>query len=410
MHPHYDYLIIGGGVAGVTAAETIREHNSDVHIAIVSDEPHVLYSRVLLPAYLKRRIPRSKLFLRTAEDFTNKKIDIYHEEHVVSIDPKHKEVALAAGKTLAYEKILLATGGRAKEWGKPEDKSFVHRLQTIDDADRLLEALPLIRNPMVIGSSFISLEFLEIFLASKIIPTVLVRDSHFFAHLLDEQGSVLMQENFVRLGIRADYGDTIARIDTTPAGREVTTKRLQKFPVDAIAVGIGIDRNLDYARMGGIEIGEQGIKVNAYLETNHPDVFAAGDIAEYYDSITNTYCTVGNWTNAVLQGKRAALNMTGAREEFRAVPSYSITNLGFQITALGDMGYQEEVEMRIDTTHKRYARFFFNGNHLRGAVLINRFSDKTHCSKLIEGRVDVSQWRGQFSDNSFDIHTIPVVL
>ena len=122
MHTHYDYLIIGGGIAGVTAAETIREHNSDVHIAIVGDEPHVLYSRVLLPYYLKRHIPRSKLFLRTATDFTNKKIDIHQSETLVSIDSKHKEVALENGKTFAYEKLLLATGGRVKDWGKPEDQ------------------------------------------------------------------------------------------------------------------------------------------------------------------------------------------------------------------------------------------------------------------------------------------------
>lgn len=410
MHSHYDYLIIGSGIAGVTAAETIREHTNDAHIAIVGEETHTLYSRVLLPAYLKSRIPRSKLFLRTIQDITDKKIDMHGGDPVVSVDVAHKDVTLESGKTFAYGKLLLATGGRVKEWGRPEDQSYIYRLQTLDDADRLFAALPSIHNPLVIGSSFISLEFLEIFLVNKITPTLLVRDKHFFGNLLEEQGSKLMHENFLRLNIKVNYNDTIARIDTAQAGTEVTTKRLEKISTDAIAVGIGIDRNCSYAKQSGIEIGEQGIKVNEFLETNSPDIFAAGDAAEYYDIITKSHRTVGNWTGAVLQGKHAGLGMVGIRKPFMHVPSYSITNLGFQITALGDTTNDDGAVVRIDTVQKQYERFFLRGNVLAGAVLINRFADKAHLSKLIEQQIDIAQWRDQLSSTSFDIHTIPVIV
>ena len=108
---HYQYLIIGGGIAGVTAAETICQHNPDATIAIVGSEAHVIYSRVLLPAFLKKRIPRTALFLRTVEDFTAKKIALYQQETLISIDVKHKDVVLENGKTFQYDKLLLATGG-----------------------------------------------------------------------------------------------------------------------------------------------------------------------------------------------------------------------------------------------------------------------------------------------------------
>ena len=409
MHNYYDYLIIGGGIAGVTAAETIRAEDADAHIAIIGQEPHVLYSRVLLPNYLKRHIARPKLFLRTAEDFTNRKIDIHQEEMLKAIDPKHKDVTLENGKTFGYGKLLLATGGRVKEWGRPEDRHIIYRLQTLDDADRLFAAISSIHNPLVVGSSFISLEFLEIFLAHQVKPTLLVRDGHFFGSLLEEQGGELMHENFMRLGIQVDYGDTVARIDAMPAGTEVTTKNLKKISVDAIVVGIGMDRNLEYARVAGIILGEQGIKTNEFLETSEADIFAAGDVAEYYDSMSKSHRAVGNWTNAVLQGKRAGLNMTGNRRAFTSIPSYSITNLGFQITALGDTSNQEGAVVRMDKPHKQYERFFFKGDALAGAVLINRFRDKTHISRLIEHAVNIEQWRDRLADNSFDIHSIQVV-
>lgn len=407
---HYNYLIIGGGIAGVTAAETIRTHNLDASIGIVSLEPHVIYSRVLLPHFLKRRIPRANLFLRTSEDFTSKKIDLHQEETVVSIDPKHKDVTLENGKIFGYDKLLLATGGTVKEWGRPEDTDMVYRLQTLDDADRMSGALALIKRPLVVGSSFISLEFLEIFLANMIVPTLLVRDSHFFGHLIDAQGGELMHENFLRLGIAVDYGDTIAHIERkADMEAEVTTKNSKKISADAIAVGVGIDRNMAYARESGFEVGEHGIRVNEYLETNHADVFAAGDIAEFYDVIARKHWIVGNWTSAVLQGKRAGLNMMGMREPFVSVPSYSITNLGFQITALGDTTHHEGAVVRTDKARKQYERFFFENDILIGAVLINRFADKTHLAKLIEQRTDMRQLRGELINNSFDIHSISVV-
>lgn len=407
---HYHYLIIGGGIAGVTAAETIRQHNPDARIAIVGDESHIIYSRVLLPHYLKRRISRANLFLRTAEDFTAKRIDLYQQETLVSIDTKHKDVSVENGKTFQYEKLLLVTGGKVKEWGKREDRDIVYRLQTLDDADRLSDAMASLKNPIVVGSSFISLEFLEIFLANKIVPTLLVRDSHFFGHLLEEQGGQLMHENFLRLGIKTDYDDMIASIERTSAGAEVVTMGLKKIQVDAIAAGVGIDRNMGYAKEAGIEVGEHGIRVNEYLETSSPDVFAAGDVAEFHDVISGMHRTVGNWTNAVLQGKRAALNMMGTREPFKNVPSYSITNLGFQITALGDTSNHEGSVMRLDKAQKQYERFFFKDNMLAGAVLINRFADKTHLANLIAGQRDAGQWRESLGSFSFDIHSISVVV
>ena len=163
----YDYLIIGGGIAGVTAAETIREKSPTGTIGIISGEPHLLYSRVLIPSFLKGRISRDQLFLRRAEDFTRRNIDLHLGQTAVSVDTKLKAVRLENGLVFRYKKLLVTSGGRVKPWGRKEDLEFIYRMQTLDDADRIRARLPALKSPLVIGSSFISLEFLEVFFLNK---------------------------------------------------------------------------------------------------------------------------------------------------------------------------------------------------------------------------------------------------
>ncbi len=405
----YDYLIIGGGIAGVTAAETIRARDPRGSIAIVGDEPHILYSRVLLPAYLKGKIRREQLFLRRSEDFSEKQIDVLLGARVAGVDPARKEVAFADRDPIAYQKLLIASGGRVKPWGKGKDEDVVFRLQTLDDADRLWGALPRMKRALVVGSSFIGLEFLEIFNAHRVATTILSRDAYYFSSLLDPRGGEMLGQNFERFGVAMQFGDEVAELGRSESGIMVTTKAMRNFETDALAIGVGIDRNVEVFRDSGIAGGAQGILANEFLETNQPDVWAAGDGAEFRDVISGDQHVLGNWTSAFLQGKRAGENMAGTRDAFRHVPSYSITNFGFQITALGETLADTDTIVRIAPLQNQYERLFLKDGALAGAALINRFHDKPHLVKLIEGRVNLAAYREKLQDPSFDIHEIPLV-
>ena len=146
--------------------------------------------------------------------------------------------------------------------------------------------------------------------------------------------------------------------------------------------------------------------MNEFLETNMEGIFAAGDVAEFYDLILGKHRVQGNWTNAFLQGKIAGLNMTGSRNPFKNVSAYSITNLGFQITALGDCDKDAESVVRIDRKNRRYERFFIRDGCIIGAALINSFQDKPYLATLIEKRVNMEVYRERLSDWEFDIRTI----
>jgi len=267
MASKYDYLIIGGGIAGITAAETIREQDSRGTIGIIAQEPHIIYSRVLLPSYLKRKIPREKLFLRKAEDFIQKKIDLLLGQEAVFVDIKKREVGLKERKSIGYQKLLLATGGRVKPWGREEDQDFIYRLQTLDDAERLLAALDSIKSPLVVGGSFISLELIEIFVLNNTPPSLLVRDEWCLGRILEARGGEILQENFARHGIRSYYKDSVASIEKRDGTLEILTKGMERIKADAISVGVGLNRNLEFLQGSGIELGKEGIRVNEFLET-----------------------------------------------------------------------------------------------------------------------------------------------
>lgn len=404
----YDYLIIGGGITGVTAAETIREKDPVATIAIISLEPHLLYSRVLLPSFLKNRIPREKLFLRKTEDFVERKIDFFAPETVASIRVDRKEVITVSGANIGFGKLLIACGGYPKPWHPEEEHQY--RLQTLDDADRLLRDIGMIQKPLVIGGSFISLEFLEIFLAHNIKPTLIASGKHFFEKLLDDIGGEIMHNNFIRRGIEPLFDDSIATISEASPLHKVTTKGLRELHTDAFLLGIGIDRSIEFLKDSSITLGTRGIQTNEYLETNQEGIYAAGDSAEFYDVLSGKTRVLGNWTNAFLQGKRVGLNMVGEREPFRGIPTYSITNLGLHITSLGEIDATEaETVVRTNPARDQYERFFLRNGTLVGAVLINRFQDKAKISELILNQVPIAAFQHRFDDFSFDLHTISAV-
>ena len=394
----YDYLIIGGGIAGVTAAETIRTRDQVGRIAIISSERHLLYSRVLLPSYLKGKIPRERVFLRTPDAFAAKQIDIHLGEEVISVDPARREVVTAGGRTFGFEKLLIASGGKVRYWQYDEiSASRMYRLQTIDDADRMMRDMPHIREPLVIGASFIALEFIEIFLQQKIMSRLLVREDRFFAQFVDEEGGRIIEENFRRHGVICQYGEEIQRISILDDGIEITSAHSGAIRGDSVAIGIGVERNVSFLKDSGIALGRQGVKTNEYLETNVPGVYAAGDVAEYYHLPSSAYQTIGNWTNAVLQGSRAGLNMAGDRAAFTHIPSYSITNLGMQIGVIGECSPGLSTVVRADADRLQYKRFFLRDGAIVGAFLINQPQEKPRLMDAISHRVDLETYESNFS-------------
>lgn len=407
---HVEYLIIGGGIAGVAAAEAIRSRDSGGSVVILSAEPHLLYSRVLLPSFLKGRIPRERLFLRAAEQMSEARIEIAAGAEVVSVDAANRRVLTAAGDFFSFDTLLIASGGRVRDWPYGSGER-VYRLQTIEDADRMAADIGAgrIREPLIVGSSFIALEFIEIFLARGVMPRVLTPDPRFFAGMLEEKGGEMMAAHLARHGVAAFFNERIRTAEERDGVWEIQTESARVLSADALAAGIGLERNMSFLKDSGVELGKQGVKADEFLETGISGVFAAGDVAEYFDEISGRHRVSGNWTSAFLQGTRAGLNMAGERAAFGHVPSYAIQCAGLRIAALGECGPDAETAVRMDSALPRYERFFLRERRIAGAFLINGAQDLSHIAGLIAGKADMRPYEELLSDMAFDIRRIKQV-
>lgn len=387
-----DYLIIGGGIAGTTAAETIRAGDSVASIAILEREQNPLYSKILIPNYLQNKISRNKLFLRSVGDYESKKIALYLEATVIGMDAGRNEayVVLGSGEqgvseTFSFKKLLIAAGGVPKTI--PQEFDFgddtqVLRMQTLRDADVIQAAIKnaKTKNALIFGEGFIAMEFMEIFHSHGFGVYSLCRWGLFGERNFGVIGARLLEDYYSRRGIR--FFKNIKAEELIHKNTWLVEKNNKPIAAPFVGVGIGLGRNIDV--FTGVD-KNVGIICDEFLQTSHPRVWSAGDIAEYYDTISERHHTVGNWNSAFMQGHVAALNMLGAKVSFKTVSTYSLVNFDLNITFIGSRDFYDDTLEFVGTAVDPYLfRALFKNNKICGAVLINRFKDKTLLTEMIE--------------------------
>ena len=401
----YDYLIIGGGIAGTSAAEAIRKLDPGSKIAILEDEEHLLYSRVFLPSYARGEMPLEKVMLRRLEDYSRQKIDVYLSETAKQVDFSRREVFAESSKVFSYKKLLIASGGRVKPWefsaqggsasgGEKEFADRILRLQTLDDARRILElgSAGRLRRVVVLGGGFITLEFLNIFRKYGSETTLLFRDDYFWKGQVEERGGKFFEELFSRNRVRTLGREEVSELRRVGSDVQVLTKNGLKLAADWLAVGIGLERSFELVQ--GVSETGAGIRVNEFLEVpGVSDVWAAGDVMEYFDAISGRFRTVGNWTHAFYTGHLAGENMAGKRLRFSSVPSYSVKILDSVATFVGEVDekFADRMFVREVPLERKYARFFLKGGRLVGAVLLNAWQSKPALTRLIESGRTLSE-------------------
>ncbi len=409
----FKYLIIGGGVAGTTAAETLRQNDPSGSIAIVSDEPHVFYSRIMLskPNFFLEKIPFEQIYLKNEAWYKEQNIVFLGGKKAIGLNPAEKTVSLDDGTALQYEKLLLATGGEARRWDpaqiKGADKKGVYYLRDLDEGKEIMGAIKTAKRAVCIGGGFVSFETCELLRMKGIETTLLIMEPYYWANLWDETSGLIVEDYLLRGGVKVTKNELTEEVLGTDKVEGLRTKSGKEIPCDRIVVGIGIVCLLEPFKACGLDCG-RGIKTNEYLETNVPDVWAAGDAAEFYDVVVGEPAQAGNWVNAQMQGRVAALNMLGKKQQFRMVTFYTAQGFGLTIAFVGNVRPLPDrtIITRGSKELKSYGRLLLKDKELVGATLLNRTQEMAPISKLIEKDVDLSARHAELADQNFDLKTL----
>ena len=402
------YLIIGGGIAGTSAAEVIRQNDSDGRIIIVSDEPYRLYSRIMLskPNFFLGKIPFENIYLKTPEFYTENKIELLTNRKAVKLDVKNKTIELNDKSIISYDKLLLALGTCARYLDvKGKEKGGIFALRTLDDAKGIIETIKAAKKAVTVGGGFISFEICDMLKKAGLEVTLVIREPYYWANLLDEESGTIIENAIEAGGVKIIKNEEIAEILGNDNVEGVITKNSgETIPCQIITIGVGAFCPLNFIETTDIK-KMKGLKANEYLELSVPDVWTAGDVAEFKDVILNEQVILGNWANAQMQGRIAGLNMAGKKTMFKMVSSYTSSSFGVSIAFLGNVRTDEDKEVikRGSREINSLGRFILKDGKLIGATLINRTQELPLLSKLVEQKIDLTSKKEELADLSFDL-------
>jgi NADPH-dependent 2,4-dienoyl-CoA reductase/sulfur reductase-like enzyme/nitrite reductase/ring-hydroxylating ferredoxin subunit len=333
-------VIVGGGAAGFAAAEMLRRHRYGGGIVMVSNDAAPPVDRPNLSKdYLAGSAPEDWLPLRPDVFYAASKIDLRLKTEVTTIDTKERQVRCANGTSLAYDRLLLATGAEPVRLPVPAaDQPHVHTLRSLADCRAIIADTTGAKRALVIGASFIGLEAAAALRTRNIEVHVVAPETRPMERVLGPQLGDFIRALHQEHGVVFHLGETVTAFD----GRRATLKGGGTLETDVVVVGVGVRPRLALAEQARLTM-DRGVVVDAYLRTSVPDIYAAGDIARWPDPHSGAAIRVEHWVVAERQGQTAARNMLGAEERFDAVPFFWSQHYDVPINYVGHAEQWDEI-------------------------------------------------------------------
>jgi 3-phenylpropionate/trans-cinnamate dioxygenase ferredoxin reductase subunit len=367
----YRYVILGGGLAAASAAEGIRETDSNGSVVIIGQEDRHPYHR---PPVSKGILLGSKkpedTFCKPVEFYRDNKIELETGISAESMDPARKTVTLSDGRTLVYERLLLATGSRARKLSLPgSDLKGIYALRTLDDALTLVAAMKDARNAVVIGGSYIGAETASALTQNGIQTTMIFPEGRLVEGLTDRDFGGYLHSLYEKNHVKILTGLKPARFQGQGRVESVLTDRQEEIPADLVVTGVGAELNTALARDAGLTMAQDGgICADACLQSSQEHFFVAGDIAEYPDPTFERRLRLEHWETALLQGKTAGKNMAGAGEPYTALPHYFSTLFECGFSVWGDFSQWDQTLLKGEMGLAGASIFYLEKGRLCGIL------------------------------------------
>jgi NAD(P)H-nitrite reductase large subunit len=337
------YVLIGGGVASLAAAEAIRRQDAEGEIVLISADPFGFYSRPGLAYLLTGEVPEKQLYPFSSRELDRLRLR-FLRQRVAAVDPRAHVVVTAEGKRIPYDRLLLATGSSAVVPALPGvELEGVVKLDDLQDARRILKLARRARRAVVVGGGITALELVEGLIARGVRVHYLLRGERYWRRVLDETESRIVERKLEEDGVRIHRHAEIAEIlgkRGKVAGVRLKSGEVIKCKMVALAVGVRPNRQL--AEAAGLRC-KRGVLVDEHMRTSAPDIFAAGDVAEVYDALTGRTVLDTLWPTARAQGQIAGLNMAGVPQPYARRVPINVTRLaGITTTIIGTVGQRGE--------------------------------------------------------------------
>jgi len=402
------YLVIGGGVAGHQAAKQIRLLAPEAAITLVGQESHVPYDRPpLSKEFLRGDKPRNELFYDPASWYAAQRIDTLLGTSVQHLHLPEKTARLSNGRVLEFEKALIATGGRPIRLPIPgAELPGIHYLRTVDDADAILAHVSAGARAVIIGAGFIGLEIAASLTQLGVHATVIESQSHIWPRFADRVLAETMQRYCTEKGVVFRTDETVRHIERHHDRMAVSLRSGLTLPCHFVVIAVGIAPNIDLARDAGLSV-TNGIVVDEYMQTSHPDIYAAGDIVDYLDPIFEKRRRVEHWGQAEYTGQLAGKNMAGGREAYDLVTYVWSDIFDLHLEFAGDESEHDEIVLRGKLESLKFTQLYLKNHRLRAYFSINAGAkDFQPMQQLIRSKKDLTGDSSKLQDPAVPVKTL----
>ena len=377
-------VIVGGGAAAFATAEMLRREGFAGSVTLLSSDDAAPYDRPNCSKdYLAGNAPEDWIPLKPAEFYREHAIDVALGTNVTGIDVKARQVAVAGGRNLAFDKLVLATGAEPIRLDIPgASEPHVHVLRSLGDARAIIANAKEARHAVVVGASFIGLEVAASLRARELEVHVVAPERRPMERILGREFGDFIRELHEEHGVVFHLEETATAID----GHKVRLKGGTTLSADLVVVGIGVRPRTGLAEQAGLAI-DRGVVVNEYLETSAPGIYAAGDIARWPDPHSGEKVRIEHWVVAERQGQTVARNILGRRERFADVPFFWSQHYDLPINYVGHAEKWDELEIEGDIKARDCVVRYRRDGKLLAVASIYRDVDSLKEELAMERRV-----------------------
>jgi 3-phenylpropionate/trans-cinnamate dioxygenase ferredoxin reductase subunit len=384
-------VIVGGGQAAAQAVQSLRQQSFAGPITLLGEEPFPPYQRPpLSKKYFAGELPRERLFLRPAAFYAEKNVALEQGARVEEIEPAARRVRLRDGRTLAYDRLLLATGSRARAFAVPgTDLRGVHYLRTIADVDAITASLAPGARVLLVGAGYIGLEVAAVARQRGFGVTVLEAADRVMSRTVSVEVSAFYEACHRAAGVAIHCSAVVKALHGTARVTRAETVDGRTFDCDIVIIGIGIVPNVELAASAGLQCND-GIIVDELARTADPHIVAAGDCTNHPHPLLERRVRLESVPNAIHQAKVAAATLLGTPMPYSEVPWFWSDQYDLKLQIAGLSTGYDEVVVRGDPAARSFAAFYLRAGQLLAVDAVNSPREFIAGKKLVANRAHIA--------------------